>query len=292
MPTPLHSLLPVHKSRSATMVTAPPVHPAQTSAQPLIDNVRHKRGAEPDQGNVQPGLLSQRDGIAASETTPKYRRTTEENAAQTADDRPRFDDVQDRPVFFPVSPEWFHLGSQCAPIARQVEPIIRPAGTYLGPFNGGTQTDGTRRATETIIRAIRTSSAETLRADTDHTAAKQIINENIRRGTIERVDSISAWCSPMSFVRIPNGNIRSVVDLVRLNMYITRPIHQSVESQRDDPNTRHVYRQHADGITQQNDPGATHMRTHRTNNTCHVVHKQEAHTTGRPTGLIPDRGKN
>ena len=100
MPTPLHSLLPVHKSRSATMVTAPPVHPAQTSAQPLIDNVRHKRGAEPDQGNVQPGLLSQRDGIAASETTPKYCRTTEENAGQTADDRPRFNGVQDRPVFF------------------------------------------------------------------------------------------------------------------------------------------------------------------------------------------------
>ena len=157
------------------MVTATPVHPAQTLAQPLIDNVRHKRGAEPDQGNVQPGLLSQHDGIAASETPPKYRRTTEEIAGQTADDRPSFDGVQDRPVFFPVNPEWFHLGSQCAPIARQVEPIARPAGTYLGPFNGGTQTGGTRRATETIIRAIRTSSAETLRADTDHTAAKQII---------------------------------------------------------------------------------------------------------------------
>jgi hypothetical protein len=30
---------------------------------------------------------------------------------QLVDDRPRFQNVKDRPVFLPTSPEWFHLGS-------------------------------------------------------------------------------------------------------------------------------------------------------------------------------------
>ena len=34
------------------------------------------------------------------------------------DDRPRFQNVKDRPVFFPTNPEWFHLGSYDAPLVR------------------------------------------------------------------------------------------------------------------------------------------------------------------------------
>ena len=42
---------------------------------------------------------------------------------------------QERPVFIPTSSDWFYLGSRDTPLARQVEAIQRPAGTYIGPFN-------------------------------------------------------------------------------------------------------------------------------------------------------------
>ena len=40
-----------------------------------------------------------------------------------------------RPVFNPMSSDWFHLGSWDAPLVRQAEPVVRPAGNYIGPFN-------------------------------------------------------------------------------------------------------------------------------------------------------------
>ena len=287
-PTPHHSPPPVLKSEYAMMATAPPVHPAQSLAQPLIVNVRSKREAEPEKGHAQPDLSSRHDDMATSESDPKYRRVAGGVERQTVDDNPSFNSVQDRPVFFPVNPEWFHLGSHCAPLARQVEFITRPANTYIGPFNNGTQTGGTQSTTEAIIRTVRVNPTEKLRADIEHTTARQIINENMGRGTIGRVDRTSTWCSPCSFVPIPNGDIRSVVDLIRLNKYTTRPILQSVESRGNDPNTERVHQRHVDEINQQDDPETTRC----TYNTRHVVHKQKTHTTGPLTGLIPDRGKN
>ena len=44
-------------------------------------------------------------------------------------------------------------------------------------------------------------------------------------GIIEKVEGVAEWCSPMSFVPKPNGDIRSVVDLVQLNKHVDRPTH-------------------------------------------------------------------
>ena len=43
--------------------------------------------------------------------------------SQLFNDRPRFQNVKDRKVFFPTSPEWFHLGSRDAPLVRDVRKI-------------------------------------------------------------------------------------------------------------------------------------------------------------------------
>ena len=42
---------------------------------------------------------------------------------------------KDRPVFIPMSSNWFYLGSRDAPLVRQAKPIERPAGIYIGPSN-------------------------------------------------------------------------------------------------------------------------------------------------------------
>jgi hypothetical protein len=49
-------------------------------------------------------------------------------------------------------------------------------------------------------------------------AAKKKIDEDVKLGIIEKVEGVSEWCSPMSFVQKPNGGIRSVVDLVQLQI--------------------------------------------------------------------------
>jgi hypothetical protein len=54
---------------------------------------------------------------------------------QLVDDRPRFRNVKDRPVFFPASPEWFHLGSYDAPLVRDVRrlaPLVEWSNSPLG----------------------------------------------------------------------------------------------------------------------------------------------------------------
>ena len=44
-------------------------------------------------------------------------------------------------------------------------------------------------------------------------------------GILERVEDVSEWCSPMSFVPKPDGDVRTVVDLVHLNKFVERPVH-------------------------------------------------------------------
>ena len=56
-------------------------------------------------------------------------------------------------------------------------------------------------------------------------AAKDKLDEDEALGVIEKVHEVSDWCSPMSFVPKPNGKIRSVIDLVKLNEYVQRPTH-------------------------------------------------------------------
>ena len=56
-------------------------------------------------------------------------------------------------------------------------------------------------------------------------AAKRKIDEDVKLGIIEKVDGISEWCSPMSFVQKPGGGIQSVVDLVQLKKFVDRPAH-------------------------------------------------------------------
>ena len=41
----------------------------------------------------------------------------------------------ERPVFIPMSSDWFYLGSLDPPSVQRAEPVIRPAGIYIGPFN-------------------------------------------------------------------------------------------------------------------------------------------------------------
>jgi hypothetical protein len=56
-------------------------------------------------------------------------------------------------------------------------------------------------------------------------AAKEKIDSDLQLGIIEKVDGVSRWCSPMSFVPKPNGKVRSVVDPVQLNKFVDRPTH-------------------------------------------------------------------
>ena len=56
-------------------------------------------------------------------------------------------------------------------------------------------------------------------------AAKQKLDDDEKKGVIEKVIGPTDWCSAISFVRKPNGKIRSVVDLVQLNKYVKRPTH-------------------------------------------------------------------
>ena len=140
---PLATPLPNPNPIPAVAVATNPMHPAKTTpATHLTSNDRHKEGHEPREG-------------------PENNHTIRDYLMKTTDDRPRFGNVNHRPVFFPLpmSPNWFHLGSSCAPIARQVEPVQRPLGVYLGPFNGSTKTGKTQNEAETIIRVIRTTTA-------------------------------------------------------------------------------------------------------------------------------------
>ena len=134
---PLAAPLPSPKPISAVAITAHPMHPTETPAKCLIGNDRHNGGHEPWKD-------------------PENHQDAVKNLWKTTNDRPRFDNVNHRPVFLPMSPDYFHLGSHCAPIARQVEPLQRPPGVYLGPFDGGTQLGEVRHTAETVIRLIRT----------------------------------------------------------------------------------------------------------------------------------------
>ena len=56
-------------------------------------------------------------------------------------------------------------------------------------------------------------------------AAKQKLDDDESKGVIEKVIGATDWCSAISFVKKPNGKIRSVLDLVQLNKYVKRPTH-------------------------------------------------------------------
>ena len=55
--------------------------------------------------------------------------------------------------------------------------------------------------------------------------AKAKIDHLVELGILEKVDGVSEWCSPMSFVPKPNGDVRTVVDLVHLDKFVDRPVH-------------------------------------------------------------------
>ena len=56
-------------------------------------------------------------------------------------------------------------------------------------------------------------------------AAKGKLDHMVRLGILEKVEDVSEWCSPMSFVPKPDGDVRPVVDLVHLNKFMERPVH-------------------------------------------------------------------
>ncbi|MCP3929736.1 MAG: RNA-directed DNA polymerase, partial [Bacteroidetes bacterium] len=55
--------------------------------------------------------------------------------------------------------------------------------------------------------------------------AKQKLDDNEKKGVIEKVTGPTDWCSAISFVRKPDGKMGSVVDLVQLNKYVKQPTH-------------------------------------------------------------------
>ena len=56
-------------------------------------------------------------------------------------------------------------------------------------------------------------------------AAKGKFDHLVRLGILKKVEDVSEWCSPMSFVPKPDGDVRPVVDLVHLNKFVERPVH-------------------------------------------------------------------
>merc|ERR1711978_146036 len=55
--------------------------------------------------------------------------------------------------------------------------------------------------------------------------AKAKLDHLVELGILEKVDGVSEWVSPMSFVPKPDGDVRPVADLVYLNKHVERPVH-------------------------------------------------------------------
>ena len=146
---PLATPLPSSKPIPAVAVPVHSVHPTKTPAKRLTNNDRHKEGRESREG-------------------PENHQDTVRNLMKTtADDRPGFNNVNPRPIFLPLpmNPNWSHPGASCAPIARQAEPVQRPSGVYLSPFDDSTESK-VQDAAETVIRVIQA----TTKSETRHTA--------------------------------------------------------------------------------------------------------------------------
>ena len=56
-------------------------------------------------------------------------------------------------------------------------------------------------------------------------SAKAKLDLMVKLGILEKVEDVSDWCNPMSFVPKPDGDVRPVVDLIHLNKYVERPVH-------------------------------------------------------------------
>ena len=56
-------------------------------------------------------------------------------------------------------------------------------------------------------------------------AANKKIDSDLEMGIFRKVEGISQWCSPISFVPKPNGKVRSVLNLVQLNKFVDHPTH-------------------------------------------------------------------
>ena len=54
--------------------------------------------------------------------------------------------------------------------------------------------------------------------------AKAKLDYLVKLGILENMDGVSEWCSPMSFVPKPDGDVRVVADLVHLNKFVERPV--------------------------------------------------------------------
>ena len=55
-------------------------------------------------------------------------------------------------------------------------------------------------------------------------SAKAKLDHMVELGVLEKVEEVSEWCNPMSFVPKPDGDVRPVIDLVHLNKYVERPV--------------------------------------------------------------------
>ena len=81
-------------------------------------------------------VVSRRPRVEATDSGEINNEVREAYRPQLVDDRPRFQNVRDRPVFFPASPEWFHLGSHNAPLARDVRRLTPLVGWPKPPLGG------------------------------------------------------------------------------------------------------------------------------------------------------------
>ena len=160
---PLMTPLPNPKSKLIPAVAVPvhPVHPTKTPVKRLTGNDRHKKGHESREG-------------------PENHQNTVRDLVTTTEDGPGFNNANPRPVFLPLpmNPNWSHPGISCAPIARQMEPVQRPPGVYLNPFNDSTKSE-TQDVAETSIRVTRTTRTRETR-HTAHQKEAYIMNKPTR----------------------------------------------------------------------------------------------------------------
>ena len=70
-------------------------------------------------------------------------------------------------------------------------------------------------------------------------AAKGKLNHMVRLGILEKVENVSEWCTPMSFVPEPDSDMRPVVDLVHLCKFVERPVHPFPTPRHHCPDPRH-----------------------------------------------------
>ncbi len=109
------------------------------------------------------------------------------------DDRPRFQNIKERPMFFPTNPEWFLLGSYDAPLVRDARKLA-PLVEWSSPPMGMLGADGERMPCDTTGHNLPVvTSAATRRL------GKTYVVNTYEGATC---DSVPLWINPPAVIQI------------------------------------------------------------------------------------------